>query len=121
MRIYPFALYFSLGLAACAPPAPPPSAPPPQVAPGTSLVRPTAAMLDPYVGSYRGGTEALTVRRAGDALVVDRPGQPATTLILVGLGTFADAAGKTYLFTPAAGGARLTVVGADGTRREWAR
>ena len=66
MRLFPIALLFPLGLAACAPPAPPPSAPPPQVAPGTASVRPTAAMLDPYVGSYRSrfrilqGEERLT-------------------------------------------------------------
>lgn len=121
MRHVPFALFLSLALAACAPPAPPPAAPPPEVAPGTAIVRPTAAVLDPYVGAYRGGGDTLTVRRAGDALVVDRPGQPPLVLTLVGLGTFADAAGNAYLFTPATGAARLTVAGTNGTRREWAR
>ena len=112
----------ALSLAACAPPAPPPSTPPPEVAAGTAAIRPTAALLDPYVGRYSSGADVMTIRRAGDSLVVERPGQPPLGLVLVGLGTFADAAGTAYLFTPAAGAVtRLTLVGANGTRREWAR
>ena len=121
MRQLPIALLFPLGLAACAPPAPPPSAPPPQVAPGTASVRPTAAMLDPYVGSYRSGAETMEIRRVGDALTVDRPGQAPLVLALVGLGTFADDAGNSWLFARLANAARLTVIGADGSRREWTR
>ena len=121
MRPIPLALALSIGLAACAPPAPPPSTPPPEVSPGTSAIRPTAALLDPYVGRYASGAQSLVVRRAGDGLLVERPGQPPLALALVGLGTFADAAGNAYLFTPAATGQRLTLIGADGTRREWAR
>lgn len=121
MRFIPIALALSIGLAACAPPAPPPSTPPPEVATGTAAIRPTAAMLDPYVGRYASGGDQLTVRRAGDRLVVERAGQPPLGLTVVGLGTFADSSGNTYLFTSVAGGGRLVLLAANGTRREWAR
>lgn len=114
---------FALSLAACAPPAPPPSTPPPEVAYGTAAIRPTAALLDPYVGRYTSGADALTVRRAGDSLVIERPGQPPLALVLVGLGTFADAAGTAYLFAHGADAVRhrLTLVSANGTRSAWSR
>lgn len=120
MRSLPFALALSLGLAACAPPAPAPSTPPPEVLVGGSAIRPIAAILDPYAGRYASGGEQLTVRRSGDSLVIERAGQPPLWLTLVGLGTFADAAGNSYLFTTGAGG-RLALIAADGARREWAR
>ncbi len=120
MRSIPCLIAFSLGLAACAPPAPPPAAPPPEVAAGSASVRPTSAMLDPYVGLYRSGAETLIIRRSGDSLIVERSGQPSNPLSLVGTGTFADAAAAVYLFTPGASGrVRLTIVTADGNRREW--
>ena len=111
----------ALGLAACAPPAPPPSTPPPEVAPGTAAVRPTAAQLDPYVGRYTNGASTLTIRRAGDTLVAERPGQPPLALVVVGLGTFADTAGAAYLFDLSPPGARLSIVAANGARSMWSR
>ncbi len=112
-----------LGLGACALPAPPPSAPPPEISANAASALPTAALLDPYVGRYVSGSDAILVRRSGSSLVAERSGQAATALSLVGLATFADAAGSVYLFDRAGGGGsqRLTLVGANGTRREWVR
>lgn len=121
MRSTPCLIAFSLSLAACAPPAPPPSTPPPEVVVGTAAIRPTAAMLDPYVGRYASGANQLTIVRAGDSLVAQRAGQPALGLTAVGLGTFADTAGNAYLFGSAASGMRLSLVAADGRRSEWTR
>ena len=113
----------ALGLGACALPAPPPSAPPPEVAANAASALPTAALLDPYVGRYVSGADSISIRRTGNSLIADRGGQAPATLTLVGLGTFADAAGSAFLFHTAGGGAsmRLTLVAANGTRREWVR
>ncbi len=107
-----------IGLSACAPPAPPPSTPPPEVAEGTSAVRPTAALLDPFAGRYSQANQSLTVRRVGDALIVERSGQPPLPLTLIGFGTFADAAGNAYLFHASG---RLSIVAPGGSRSEWVR
>lgn len=106
------------GLCACAPPAPPPATPPPEVAPGTSAVRPTAALLDPYAGRYAHGSGALTIRRIADTLVVEREGQNPVTLALVGRGAFTDIHGAAYLFNQ---GTDLTIVSPDGRRSVWRR
>ncbi|MCY7339941.1 MAG: hypothetical protein LH465_08340 [Sphingomonas bacterium] len=113
----------ALGLAACALPAPPPSAPPPEVAANAASALPTAALLDPYVGRYVSGGDAIVVRRTGNCLVAERGGQAPTPLTLVGLATFADLAGGAFLFDRAGGGGstRLTLIAANGTRREWMR
>lgn len=112
-----------LGLGACALPAPPPAAPPPEISVNAAAALPTAALLDPYVGRYISGSESILVRRTGSSLVAERNGQAATALSLVGLATFADLAGSVYLFDRAGGGGspRLTLVGANGTRRDWVR
>ncbi len=111
----------ALALAACLP-APPPSPAPPEVS-ATAKAVPTAALLDPYVGRYSSGGEQLMVRRSGDQLVVERAAAGAVALSLVGLGAFTDAHGATYLFAPASGkvATRLTLVAANGTRRDWTR
>ena len=112
----------TLALSACLKPAPPPAAAPPEVVAGTanvSLARLPAATVASWLGSWRSGTETLGVARVGDALTVARSGgavgQPLT---LVGLGTFTDAAGTSYLFGP---GAVLRTYDAAGSMRSWSR
>lgn len=108
-------------LAGCMLPAPPPSAPPPEITPGAATARPTSALLAPYAGLYSGAGETVTVRLAGDTLLVERRGAAPVPLRLVGSGTFADAGGATWLFTTRGAATRLTRVDANGTRREWTR
>ena len=109
-------------LPGCALPAPPPSAAPHEVAVGTANALPTAALLNPYVGDYRNGAATVRVRRSGSGLLVNAPTGPAA-LTLIGLDTFADASGNSYLFVmaPGAPATRVAIVGANGTRREWVR
>ena len=116
--IRPVLAALALALSGCILPAPPPAPVPPEILPDAAVARPRPALLDPLVGRYSSGAEAITIRRAGDGLVAERPGRPAAPLTFVGSGTFADALGATYLFS---GGQRLSVIAADGSRREWIR
>ena len=120
MRI--FLVCMAALLAGCAAPAPPPAAAPHEVAMGTANALPTAALLAPYVGDYRNGAATVSVRRGGSGLLVDAATGPAA-LTLIGLDTFVDASGNSYLFATAAGApaTRVAIIGANGTRREWAR
>ena len=120
MRI--FLVTMTTSLAGCALPAPPPSAAPHEVAMGTANALPTAALLALYVGDYRNGAATVRVRRGGSGLWIDAPTGPAA-LTLIGLDTFVDASGNSYLFVTAAGApaTRVAIIGANGTRREWAR
>ncbi|QNN64807.1 hypothetical protein H9L12_11250 [Sphingomonas rhizophila] len=113
-------------LSACMPPHPAPAPAPAEVIPqstNVALSRLPAAALAAYAGTYRSGADTLIIRRAGDALFADRNGVPAgAPLTLVGLGTFVDGVGTSYLFVPADGSAgKLRTVAANGTSRDWAR
>ena len=115
-------LIAATGLTACLPPHPPPAPAPGEVIPHTAnvaLSRLPASAVAAYLGTYRSGSDSLTSRRAGDQLFADRNGRLATVpLKLIGLGTFSDAAGTTYLFDSGAG---LRTLAADGTSRDWVR
>ena len=54
--------------------------------------------------------------------MVDAPAGPAP-LTFIGLDTFVDATGNSYLFVMARGApaTRLAIIGINGTRREWVR
>lgn len=121
MRLY--LAYTLISLASCAPPPPPPAAPPPEVAAGTASAQPTAALLDSYVGDYRSGAATMRVRHSGGGLILDVPAHGVVVLTLIGLDTFADAGGNSYLFATARdqSATRLAIIGADGTRSEWVR
>ena len=112
-----------LGLAACMA-APPPLAAPPEViaqSVDVSLATLPAATVARWTGSYRSGGQTLGISRVGDQLWATRAGAPLA-LKLVGLGTFVDPAGTSYLFLPADGGSgRLETIGADGSRINWSR
>jgi hypothetical protein len=103
-------------------PAPAPSEVIPQSA-SVTLTRLPPSAIASYLGTYRQGGQTLTIRRAGERLFADRNGLPSpAALTLVGLGTFVDDAGTSYLFVPADGSAgRLRTLDADGTSRDWAR
>ena len=109
----------SLALAGCFP-APPPAPVPPEIMPSAAVARPDPALLDPFVGRYASDGATIVVRRSGDRLVAERAGVAAAPLTFVGNGTFADAAGNSYLFTASASGRRLTLIAPNGTRRDWA-
>ena len=115
-------LIAATGLAACLPPHPPPAPAPGEVIPNTAdvaLSRLPASAVAAYLGTYRSGSESLVVRRAGAQLFADRNGRLATApLKLIGLGTFSDNQGTTYLFDSGAG---LRTFSADGTSRDWVR
>ena len=120
-RLLPFAA--TLALAACMD-HPPPAAAPPEVAPtAVPLAQVPAATIERYLGTYRSGADSIVIRRSGASLFADRSGLPsAAPLTIVGLGTFADAAGTAYLFMPADGsGGRLRTIDARGAAREWVR
>jgi hypothetical protein len=109
-------------LAGCMLPAPPPAASPPEIAVGTTNALPTAALLDPCVGDYRNGAALVRVRRSASGLLVDAPAG-TVALTLIGLNTFVDRQGTSYLFVMVRGApaTRLAIIGANGTRREWVR
>jgi len=115
----------ALALTACMD-HPPPAAAPPEVVPMSAnvpLARIPATTVNAYLGSYRSGSDTITIRRAGEQLFADRSGLPAASaLTMVGLGTFADASGTAFLFVPADGsGGKLRTISADGSSRDWSR
>ena len=112
--ILPVAL--ALALSACLNAAPPPAATPPEVTAGTSSVSLSmipVATIAPWLGTWTGGGRTVVVARSGDMLTAN--GHPLT---FVGLGTFADAAGTSYLFGP---GESLRTFTAAGTETRFTR
>lgn len=109
-------------LAGCATPPPAPPAPPGIVArtADVSFAALPAAAVDRWTGSFHSGALTLEIARSGDGLVASR-GSGVQTLRFIGLGTFTDAAGTSYLFDPPDGSAGVVTVDAAGTRRSWAR
>ncbi|MHB1327178.1 MAG: heme-binding protein [Gemmatimonadales bacterium] len=68
------------GAAVASMPSPPPTAPP-AAAPAQATVRVPVEVLDRYVGEYELGPDAfVTVRRKGDTLTAQPPGQPEFVL-----------------------------------------
>ncbi len=117
----------SVALTAClAHPPPPP--PPPEIAAAASVEivsdAVAAGRLDRFVGRYASGPDSIGITRSGNQLVAAAPPPAAPQgLRMIGLGTFIDGAGTTYLFTfpPDRPGAMLhTRPGLRG-QREWRR
>ncbi len=116
MRRLPVVLFAVLALSACIKPAPPPSSAPPEVVAGTATV--SLATLPPatvaaWTGRWTSGGRTLDIARSGDALTAN--GLPLT---FVGLGTFSDRAGTSYLFGP---DGQLRTFTAAGAEIRWTR
>ena len=123
MRRNPVAAIGAVLLTGACLPHPPPAPPPPEVTPNTVDVATTVlsdTTLARYTGIYRNGGDTLVIARAGAVLTATRDGGGSGPLRLIGLGTFIDAAGTAYLFTPGGGGT-LTTITPDDQRRTWSR
>ena len=124
MRRNPVAAIGAVLLTGACLPHPPPAPPPPEVTPNTADVATTVlsdATLARYTGTYRNGGDALVIARVGAVLTATRGGGGSRSLRLIGLGTFIDAVGTSYLFTPPGGGGTLTTIALDDQRRTWSR
>ena len=111
MTRLPIVLLVPLIVSACLKPAPPPAIAPPEVTAGTATV--SLATLPPstvaaWTGRWTSGARSLDIARSDDSLTAN--GQP---LLFVGLGTFADPAGTSYLFGPDGTLRTFTVAGAE--------
>ena len=123
MRRNPVAAIGAVLLTGACLPHPPPAPPPPEVTPHTADVatdRLPEAVLAGYLGTYRNGGDTLVIARVGAVLTATRGGG-SRSLRLIGLGTFIDDAGTSYLFTPPGGGGTLTTIAPDDQRRTWSR
>jgi hypothetical protein len=80
---------------------------------------------DKFAGSYASGTLRLTVRRAGNHMLVERAGAAATQINSDSAESwaFADGCGTRYLFMlpPDGPGAWLTITTAAGVKSDWHR
>ena len=102
-------------------PHPPPPPPPPELgAAGLSL---DPAFVDRFLGTYRSGSDVLTVRRSGTGVFAQRSGEPAYSLTRTSERAFVDSRGVAYIFTlpPDGNGAMLQMVYANGQVRVWNR
>ena len=108
--------------AGCATPPPAPPAPPGIIAQSAdaSLAAIPAGSVSRWLGSFQSGGDTLVISRSAGGLTASRGGalQP---LRFVGLGTFADPTGTSYLFVPPDGSGHLVTIDPAGNRREWAR
>ena len=114
-------LALALGPAGCMYPHPPPPPPPPEL--GTAGLSLDPAFVDKFLGTYRSGSDVLSVRRAGTGVFAQRSGEPAYALTRTSERAFVDTRGVAYIFTlpPDGNGAMLQMVYADGKVRVWNR